>query len=72
MPSISDQLTPNAAELHPVVDRAAVVLMGLLHCGEAEARALLQAQAEAANIGVVQVAMALLEHDSPAPRWDQP
>jgi hypothetical protein len=68
MPTTSNRFSP-CASMEAPIEEATGVLIGFLHCGAAEALALLRAQSHAAHVDVVAVALGVIEADSRQRQW---
>jgi AmiR/NasT family two-component response regulator len=64
MPTTSNRFLRRAP-----IEEATGVLIGFLHCGEAEALELLRAQSHASHVGVAAVALAVVGADSRQTQW---
>jgi AmiR/NasT family two-component response regulator len=64
MPTTSNRFSRRAP-----IEEATGVLVGFLHCGEADALALLRAQSHASHVEVAQVARGVVEADSRQRQW---
>ncbi|MDQ1400490.1 MAG: hypothetical protein QOK20_2422 [Acidimicrobiaceae bacterium] len=65
MPTTSNRFSGRAP-----VEKATGVLIGFLHCTDAEALALLRAQAHASHLEVADVALGVIEADSRQKQWE--